>query len=109
MKVFPEVRCLAKYKEKKKEFSVATLQFDVTFCTLIPCAPSVHFQVKSSDVKLRVSNLKGRLLKERICSHWELKIRVSNLKGRLLKERICPHWELILSFKRSPIYEKGCN
>ena len=35
-----KVSRLAKYKEKKKEFSVATLQFDVTFCTPIPCAPS---------------------------------------------------------------------
>ena len=42
MKVSPEARRLSKYKEKKKEFSVATLQFDVTFCTPIPCAPSIH-------------------------------------------------------------------
>ena len=42
MKVSPEARRLAKYKEKKKEFSVATLQFDVTFCTPIPCAPSIR-------------------------------------------------------------------
>ena len=40
MKVSPEARRLAKYKERKKEFSVATLQFDVTFCTPIPCASS---------------------------------------------------------------------
>ena len=40
MKVSPEARRLAKYK-KKEEFSVATLQFDVTFCTPIPCAPSM--------------------------------------------------------------------
>ena len=40
MKVSPEARRLAKYKEKKKEISVATLQFDVTFCTSILCAPS---------------------------------------------------------------------
>ena len=40
MKVSSEVRRLAKYK-KKKEFSVATLHFDVTFCTPIPCAPSL--------------------------------------------------------------------
>ena len=39
MKVSPEARRLANYKEKNKEFSVATLQFDVTFCTPIPCAP----------------------------------------------------------------------
>ena len=31
MKVSPEARRLSKYKKKKKEFSVATLQFDVTF------------------------------------------------------------------------------
>ena len=31
MKVSPEARRLAKYKEKKKEISVAILQFDVTF------------------------------------------------------------------------------
>ena len=43
MKVSPEARRLAKYKEKKKEFSVATLQFDVTFCTQIPCAPSEQY------------------------------------------------------------------
>ena len=42
MKVSLEARRLAKYKEKKKEFSVATLQFDVTFCTPIPCAQSVR-------------------------------------------------------------------
>ena len=29
--------------------------------------------------------------------------------GRLLKERICSHLEQILSFNRSPFYEKGCN
>ena len=40
MKVPPEARRLAKYKEEKKEISVATLQFDVTFCTPILCAPS---------------------------------------------------------------------
>ena len=40
MKVSPEARRLAKYKEKKKEISVVTLQFDVTFCTSILCAPS---------------------------------------------------------------------
>ena len=40
MKVSTEAKRLAKFKEKK-EFSVATLQFDVTFCTPIPCAPSV--------------------------------------------------------------------
>ena len=40
MKVSPEARRLAKTKEKIKEFSVATSQFDVTFCTPIPCAPS---------------------------------------------------------------------
>ena len=40
MKVSLEARRLAKYKEKKKEISVATLQFDVTFCTPILCAPS---------------------------------------------------------------------
>ena len=40
MKVSPEARRLAKYKEKKKEISVATLQLDVTFCTPILCAPS---------------------------------------------------------------------
>ena len=39
MKVSPEARRLA--KEKNKELSVATLQFDVTFCTAIPCAPSL--------------------------------------------------------------------
>ena len=38
MKVSPEARRLTKYKTK--EISVATLQFDVTFCTPIPCAPS---------------------------------------------------------------------
>ena len=43
MKVSPEARRLAKYKEKKKEISVATLQFDVTFCTSILCAPSWRF------------------------------------------------------------------
>ena len=43
MKVSPEARRLA--KEKKKELSVATLQFDVTFCTAIPCAPSILFDL----------------------------------------------------------------
>ena len=43
MKVSPEARRLAKYKEKKKEISVVTLQFDVTFCTSILCAPSLKF------------------------------------------------------------------
>ena len=43
MKVSPEARRLAKYKEKREEISVATLQFDVTFCTPIPCAPSFRF------------------------------------------------------------------
>ena len=43
MKVSPKARRLAKYKELKKEFSVATLQFDVTFCAPIPCAPSMQF------------------------------------------------------------------
>ena len=38
MKVSPEARRLAKYKEKKK-ISIATLQLDVTFCTPILCAP----------------------------------------------------------------------
>ena len=42
MKVSPEARRLSKYKEKKKEFSVATLQFDVMICTPIPCAPSLY-------------------------------------------------------------------
>ena len=42
MKVSPEARRPTKYKEKKKETSVATLQFDVTFCTPILCAPSLH-------------------------------------------------------------------
>ena len=40
MKVSPAARRLAKYKEKKKEISFATLQLDVTFCTPIMCAPS---------------------------------------------------------------------
>ena len=43
MKVSPEARRLAKYKEKKKEISVVTLQFDVTFCTSILCAPSLRY------------------------------------------------------------------
>ena len=45
MKVSPKARRLAKYKEKKKEFSVATLQFDVTFCAPIPCAPSLRLEL----------------------------------------------------------------
>ena len=40
MKVSPEARRLAKYKERTKEISVVNLQFDVTFCTSILCAPS---------------------------------------------------------------------
>ena len=51
MKVSPEVRRLAKYK-KKKEFSVATLQFDVTFCTQIPCAPSVYSIIEREKANL---------------------------------------------------------
>ena len=47
MKVSPEARRLAKYKEKTKEISVATLQFDVTFWTPILCSPSI----KQSFVK----------------------------------------------------------
>ena len=43
MKVSPEARRLAKYRENKKEISVATLQFDVTFCTPILCALSVYY------------------------------------------------------------------
>ena len=43
MKVSLEARRLTKYKEKKKEISVSTLQFDVTFCTPILCAPSVQW------------------------------------------------------------------
>ena len=42
MKVSPEARHRAKYKEKKKKISVATLQFDVTFFTPILCAPSIY-------------------------------------------------------------------
>ena len=40
-----KVSRLANYKEKKKELSVATLQFDVAFCTPIPCAPSMSLLV----------------------------------------------------------------
>ena len=40
MKVSPEARRLPKYKEKREEISVATLQFDITFCTSILCAPA---------------------------------------------------------------------
>ena len=49
LKVSPEAKRLAKYKEKKKEFCVATLQFDVTFCTPITCAPSLHCMVRTDS------------------------------------------------------------
>ena len=55
MSVSPEARRLSKYNEKKKEFSVATLQFDVTFCTPIPCAPSTLIRLireEQSDLVL---------------------------------------------------------
>ena len=50
MKVSPEARRLAKYKEKKKEISVATLQFDVTFCTPILCAPSYGLSLSQQSL-----------------------------------------------------------
>ena len=39
-------------KEKNKELSVATLQFDVTFCTAIPCASSQPLNNISSSLGL---------------------------------------------------------
>ena len=60
MKVSPEARHLAKYKEKKKEISVATLQFDVTFCTPILYAASVRIfsTIKQRDVAIITSFIK---------------------------------------------------
>ena len=51
MKVSPEARRLTEYK-KKEEISVATLQYDVTFCTAIPCAPSLHSGIPLTFIKL---------------------------------------------------------
>ena len=56
MKVSPEARRLAKYKEKKKEISVAMLQFDVTFCSPILCAPSDTLNICMNDFGLEKIN-----------------------------------------------------
>ena len=60
MKFSLEARRLAKYK-KKKEISVATFQFDVTFCTPILCAPSKRLgpdfsRFGNNDISFRVRN-----------------------------------------------------
>ena len=51
MKVSTEAGRLAKYKEKKKEISVVTLQFDVTFCTPILCALSIRRIMQISFIR----------------------------------------------------------